>query len=312
MATSRDILLNSTPTVAASSSAPPSTVTHALSESPSIVPSDAIKTEGIADLALEPELARVRFEAFREFATGRRRRELAAKASSGAQTGLNNNVQQLRTALNLVEKCLCAAGWCIQRAIELARETSTRPSELTRASKLLDEFDRAKPVMTPAKQFGVRVRETLAAADLKPSKASAVMHLALSTVYRWMSGKVLPLGNEANRTAAAALEGLVNKPGYLQSLFRLAWQTVDRPAHISEKQWRAVLASLRRGGHCHLEGAELSQKIEEFLTAPRKCQRAPYRLPRDLGRWPPVPRAEVEAYKRLAQLRSEPNWEEIR
>jgi hypothetical protein len=184
MATSRDILLNSTPTVAASSSAPPSTVTHALSESPSIVPSDAIKTEGIADLALEPELARVRFEAFREFATGRRRRELAAKASSGAQTGLNNNVQQLRTALNLVEKCLCAAGWCIQRAIELARETSTRPSELTRASKLLDEFDRAKPVMTPAKQFGVRVRETLAAADLKPSKASAVMHLALSTVYR--------------------------------------------------------------------------------------------------------------------------------
>lgn len=279
-----------------------------LADSPSIVPPDPSKTESVPDPVLKPVQARTRFDAFREFATACRRRELTAKASAGSPDALENNVQQLKTALNLIERSLPECGWSIEGAIELARKTSTRPSELNRASKLLDEFDRTKPVMTPAKQFGTRVREALAEIDLKPPQVSKAMGLGGSTIYKWMSGKVIPLGNKANRTAAAALEDMANKPNYLQPLLRPTWETVDRPAHIPEKQWPRVLERLRRGGQCHLKGAELSQKIEEILRTPRKPQRPPYRLPQDLKRWPPIPRAEFEAYKRLAQLRSEPKW----
>jgi hypothetical protein len=308
MATADDIQLLGSTEIESSPEASPSTVTHALRESPSIVPKEA--ECGSADPSLKPEQIRKRFESFREFAVGHRRRELAEKP--GAQAALNNNVQQLGTALNLVEKCLCAPGWSIQEAIELARKASTRPSELTRVTKLLDAFNRAKPVTTPAKQFGARVKEILVATALKPAQAATVTGLAQSSIYRWMSGDFLPIGNKANRAAAVALEGLVDKPDYLQPFLRRTWKTVDRPAHISEKQWRPILAKMRRCGHCDLEGAALSQKIEELLTTPRKPQRAPYRFPKDLERWPTIPRAEIEAYQQRAQLRSEPNWEEIR
>jgi hypothetical protein len=308
MAIRRDILFVSTSVVAPPPTEVRTTLTPELDESPSIVPPDPIKSENTCELTLQPEQARVRFEAFRDFALGRRRRELSAKASARSQAGLDNNVQQLATALNLTGKSLGAAGWSIQGAIELARNTSTRPSELNRASKLLVEFDRIKPATTPAKQFGTRVKEILALASLKPLQAATVTGLAKASIYRWMSENFLPKGNKANRTAAVALENLVNKSGYLQPLLRPAWKTVDRPAHISVERWRPILTRLRRGGHCDLEGAELSHKIEELLTTPSKPQRAPYRFPKNLEKWPSVPRSEIEKYQRLAQLRSEPNW----
>lgn len=308
METQRDILLVSTPVAATPPDAVRMLPTAELAESPSIVPSDPVKTESAPDPALKPEQARARLEAFREFATGCRRRELAAKASASSQDKLKNNVQQLSAALNRVEAALPDSKWSIEKAIELARKSSKRPSELDRVSKLLDEFNRVKPVMTRAKQFGTRVSEILAVLDLKPSQASARTHLAVSTVYKWMSGKVLPAATKANRNAAAALEDLAERPGYLRPLLRPAWGNVERPAHISAKKWRPILERLRRGGHCDLEGAELSQKIDEFLETPNKTQREPYRFPQKLSRWPAVPRAEIEAYKALTQLRSEPKW----
>ena len=229
------------------------------------------------------------------------------KGRSSSQAGIDNNVEQLKTALNLIEKCLSNTNWNVDSAIDLARASSKRPSELTRASRLWSEFRQIKPVTTPAKQFGTRVREIISRVSIKPSHVAKLAGLSESSIYRWMSGDTLPHNNERNRTAAATLERLVDKPGYLQPLLRPSWKTVERPSHISKSQWRPILERLRRGGYCDLEGAELARKIEE-LSSPTKRQRAPYRFPRKLSNWPPVPRAEIEAYNRLAQLHSEPIW----
>lgn len=308
MPTQRDILLVSTPVAITPPDAVLMKPTAELGESPSIVPSDQITIESAPTPALKPEQVRSRLTAFREFATDRRRRELAAEGSARSQKTLENNVQQLSAALNRIEDGLVVSGWSIEKAIELARKTSKRPSELDRVEELLGEFNRVKPVMTPAQQFGIRVRDILTTLEFKPSQASATTHLAVSTVYRWMSGEFLPAATKTNRMAAVALEDLAKRPGYLRPLLRPAWGTVKRPAHISVKEWRPILERLRLGGHCDLDGAELSQKIDEFLATPNKPQRAPYRFPQELSRWPAVPRAEIEAYKALTQLRSEPKW----
>ena len=311
MTSARDIPVVSVPAAEAPATTPACpTPPSVVDESPSIVPATPVGNESAPVRRSEEALEY--FGRFREFATDRRRGELAAEAPAGSDPRrINNNVQQLATLLNRVHEHLEAGGWDIRTAIALVRN-HPRKAEVSRASKLLDEFERAEPATPPSYLFGAKVTEALAVANLKPSEAALLMQISQATVYRWKSGNFLPAGNKANRAAAAALETAANRPGCLQAFLRAAYERVDRPAHIHEKEWRRILDRLRRDGHCNLDPGRLLQKIEEIRSAPVKAPREPYRFSKHLHLWPAGPRAEFERYKQLAQRRSEPKWESIR